>query len=121
VESQATPFPAAIATPGRAATPPIISWPEALSTGIDVQLLPSRECQAIATTSVGLDPRLLPMATRPPLPSSEMPWATKRRLPTSKAPDAERCVQVAPSVEAQTVVVEPVVPSMSMSGPYEAK
>src|SRR5450756_1132754 len=116
MESQATPFPAATATPGRATTPPIISWPEALSTGIEVHVLPSRECQAMATTSVGLDPRLLPTATRPPLPSSEMPCATNRRLPpTSNAPDPERCVQVAPSVEAQTVVAAVVVVPLVVS------
>src|ERR1035437_7191557 len=106
VESQATPLPAATTDPGREATPAIISWPPPESTCMSVQLRPSRECQAVAMTSVGDDPRLLPMTTSPPWPSSEMPWATNRRPSMPNAPEPDRWVHVVPSVEDQTVVVE---------------
>ncbi len=105
VESQATPFPAATTAPGREATPAIISWPAPDATCMGVQVLPSRECHAVAITSVGDDPRLLPMTTSPPWPSSERPCATNRRPPMAKAPEPDSWVHVEPSVEAQTVVV----------------
>ena len=80
---------------------------------MDVQEVPSRECHAVASTSVAEDPRLLPMTTSPPWPSSEKPWATNRRPSMPNAPEPDRCVHVEPSVVAQTVVVEPVVATMS--------
>src|ERR1035437_4123010 len=120
VDSQATPLPAATTAPGREAPPATISWPPAESTSMGVQELPSRERQALATTSVGDDPRLWPMTTSPPWPSSEMPWATNRRPSVAKAPDPDRWFHVEPSVETQTVVVglavpAPVVPTMRRS------
>ena len=76
------------------------------STWAGVQDLPSRERQAVAATSVGEDPKLLPTATSPPLPSSEKPWATNRRPEMSNAPESETWLQVEPSADDQTVVVE---------------
>ena len=129
VLSQARPFPAATMLPERVATPPTISWPLPLSTGMLFHDAPSRECHALAATSVEPDPKLLPTTTRPPLPSSEIPWGTKRRPPTSKEPDCERWDQVSPSRDAQTVVVAVLLPSfvsttdptMIVSVPYVVK
>jgi len=68
----------------------IISWPPPESTCMSVQARPSRECQAVAMTSVGDEPRLLPMTTSPPWPSSEMPGprTAGRRCRTPRAPRA---------------------------------
>ncbi len=110
VDSQATPFPAATTAPGREATPAIISWPRAESISMGVHVAPLLECQALAITSVGDEPMLLPMTTSPPWPSSEKPWATNRRPPIANASDPDRWLHVDPSSVAQMVVADVTVP-----------
>jgi hypothetical protein len=113
VESHATPLPAATTSPVREATPAAISWPFAASMCIAVQVPPSCECQALAVTSVGELPRLLPTTTSPPCPSLAMPCATNLRPTTWNEPASDRWVHVEPSVVDQTVVTLALVPSMS--------
>jgi hypothetical protein len=124
-ETQATPLPPATTVPPMLTAPPIISWPEAASTWARVHVLPSRECQAVAVMSVAPAPapvgRLLPTATRPPLPSSDIPWATNLRPSIPNEPSPEIRLQLVPSVVDQAVVVEPEVPSMISWLPISVK